>query len=434
MKNSRRVRRVVLSGYYGFGNAGDEAVLAAIVSDLRELDPTLEITVLSRDPTDTFVRLGVAAANREHFASVAAALRGADLLISGGGSLLQNVTSQRSLPYYLGVVMTARALRVPVFFYAQGIGPIRGPFGRLLMRVVANRVQFITVRDDESKALLESLGVRRPKVDVTADPAFAWDPPEARRISVGGALMEKAMGICPIPGSAPIIGIAARPWGCAPAAPGGKNERRKQEVFEASRFGPAAKALVGAIRFLREGTEGDELARAHYVLLPFHWRDDYPLAHAVAGELAREGFMPSGKHGAGAYVMPELRPEELLAAIGQVDLLVGMRLHALIFAAARGVPMVGIEYDPKVTSLLGRLGQRSAGRAEEAEARGLAFSIAEAWRSRAELRERLDQAVPDLKEQAKRTARLAVKVMEESARGRKAQQAEAASPDSGCRG
>lgn len=433
MKRQKR-RRVVLSGYYGFGNAGDEAVLAAIVNDLRELDPTLEITVLSHDPNYTFVRLGVAATNREHPGSVMAALKGADLLISGGGSLLQDVTSQRSLPYYLGIVTLARLARVPVFFYAQGIGPVRGALGRLLMRAVANRVQAITVRDEESKALLRSLGIRRPGIDVTADPAFGWDPPEARGSSLGAALVEKAMGICPIPGSAPLIGIAARPWGHGVADEKDRSDRKRQEIFQASRFGPAAQALVGAIRLLREGLGGEELARAHYVLLPFYWKDDSPLAHAIAGELAREGFMPSGKLGAGAYVMPELTPEELLAAIGQMDLLVGMRLHALIFAATRGVPMVGIEYDPKVTSLLARLGQHSAGRAENAEARGLALSIAEAWRARSELKQRLAAVVPDLREQAKRTARLAMRVMAESAEKRKAQRAEAASSDPGRRG
>ena len=43
--------------------------------------------------------------------------------------------------------------------------------------------------------------------------------------------------------------------------------------------------------------------------------------------------------------------------MGRMELLVSMRLHALIFAAGQGVPLVGIVYDPKVSGFLDYLGK-----------------------------------------------------------------------------
>jgi len=95
--------KIVISGYYGFGNAGDEAILEAMVRDLRALAPGARLVVLSADPAATAARCGVEAVPRMHLPSVLGALRGADLFISGGGSLLQDATSWRSVPYYAGI-------------------------------------------------------------------------------------------------------------------------------------------------------------------------------------------------------------------------------------------------------------------------------------------------------------------------------------------
>ncbi|MGI6649378.1 MAG: polysaccharide pyruvyl transferase family protein [Bacillota bacterium] len=115
---------------------------------------------------------GVAAVSRFNPISLIQTLRRADLLISGGGSLLQDVTSWRSILYYLGIVTLALILGQPVMFYAQGIGPIRRPWARWLTRVIANRVRLITVRDQDSLNELKHLGVTKPPVYVTADPVL----------------------------------------------------------------------------------------------------------------------------------------------------------------------------------------------------------------------------------------------------------------------
>ena len=95
---------IAISGYYGFSNAGDEAMLAAMIEVIGDLAPEAIITVISGNPDDTRRRHGVQAVHRLDVPAVMRLLKRSKLLISGGGSLLQDVTSERSLYYYLGVM------------------------------------------------------------------------------------------------------------------------------------------------------------------------------------------------------------------------------------------------------------------------------------------------------------------------------------------
>ena len=165
------MKRIVVSGYYGAKNAGDEAMLAAMLEVLGDLDPELHITVISADPADTERRHGVHAVGAMDAGAIFGAVRRADLLISGGGSLLQNVTSRRSLYYYMAVITLALLLGRRVMLYAQGIGPVTGRFACLCMRLIGNRVSLITVRDEGSMAELRRLGIRRPNRKADARPA-----------------------------------------------------------------------------------------------------------------------------------------------------------------------------------------------------------------------------------------------------------------------
>jgi glycosyltransferase involved in cell wall biosynthesis len=95
----KRKYNVVMSGYYGFGNAGDEAILQSIHQNISGTGGDISITVLSNDPEDTKNRYGYNAVNRFKLLSVFKALRNCDALVSGGGSLLQDHTSTRSRFY-----------------------------------------------------------------------------------------------------------------------------------------------------------------------------------------------------------------------------------------------------------------------------------------------------------------------------------------------
>ena len=165
---------IVISGYYGSKNGGDEAMLASMLEVLREEIPDLRVTVISIDPEYTKRRHGVDAVKRPDICTIIKKIR--DLLISGGGSLLQNVTSGRSLYYYLAIIFFALAFGRKVMLYAQGIGPIRGVLAHKLMNLIINRVDLITVRDRGSLEELARLEITRPKIFCTADPVLAIKP------------------------------------------------------------------------------------------------------------------------------------------------------------------------------------------------------------------------------------------------------------------
>lgn len=309
--------RVVISGYYGFGNAGDEAMLAAMIEALTDLEPNIHITVLSGNPEDTRCRHGVSAVFRLHYPEIIQALRNSDLLISGGGSLLQDVTSDRSLYYYLSIVMLAKKLNIPVMLYGQGIGPVRGTMAKAAVRLIGNSVDLITVRDDGSHKELKYLGITRPPVHVTADAVLAMHPVDRQL----GRTILRQHGL---EGAAPLIGFSVREW---------KDWRHYKDVLAQA---------------------ADKMAEefgARMVFLPMQWPDDLAVARKIVARMKRPAVV----------LTSEYTTSELLSLTGNLDLLIGIRLHALIFAAVMHVPMIGISYDPKVDRFLETIGDRHAG-------------------------------------------------------------------------
>lgn len=304
---------IALSGYYGFHNLGDEAILEAIICALRRLQPEVQIAVLSADPQNTAKDYGVEAVPRTHLPSIIRLLRRSDLLISGGGGLLQDVTGPRSIPYYLGIMELALLLKRKVAVYAQGVGPLRQDLNRLWVKRVLSRVQWVSVRDEASARVLAEMGVNRP-IRVTADPVYSLEPaPREETISFWE---ERGIKLSP---AEPLVGIALRPY-------------PKEKEFD--------RHLLNVIQrgcyYLRK-----EFG-ARLVYLPFHPEKDLPLARALASAAPSRGIL----------FAKSLTPREILRLMGGLDLLIGMRLHSLIFAAICGVPFVGIPYDPKVYAFL----------------------------------------------------------------------------------
>jgi polysaccharide pyruvyl transferase CsaB len=293
--------RVVLSGYYGFGNAGDESVLAGLLDGLRSEEPGIQVIVLSANPDSTRRTHGVDAIPRAR-PGIVGALRASDGLISGGGSLLQDRTSPRPVAYYAGLMHLARVLGRPYVIHAQGLGPITRRANRALATSALRGAAHVSLRDPASVAFARELGVRRP-IDLVPDPALALRPPAG----AGGHLL-----------------LAVRSWGSSMAHVDG---------------------LRAALREL--ATEMPILA------LPMQ-----DPADREASMVAIDGIT-------GAEVMPPgASLDEQLAAIGSASLVVGMRLHALILAAAAGVPALAISYDPKVDAFAAQVGHALVGQVD----------------------------------------------------------------------
>ncbi|QGU00489.1 Polysaccharide pyruvyl transferase CsaB [Candidatus Syntrophocurvum alkaliphilum] len=304
--------KICLSGYYGFDNAGDEALLSAITSTIKQIDDSAEFVVFSGYPEKTAALHGLKAVSRINPFVIIKELWQADLLISGGGSLLQDVTSSRSLPYYISIVLLAKLLRRPVIFYAQGIGPINRGFSKFLMHHIANKVDLITLRDNDSISLLKEMNITKPPIKVTADPVFTLEPSETD--------YERADSVLSgfFPDVSNVIGVSVRKW---------RPLEGYQELL--------AKVL-------------DRLVQKGYnlVFVPMDYPNDVYESHKVANLMTEK-----------AYVIEDnLSSFEHIALISRLDLMIGMRLHSLIFSASRGVPFAGISYDPKIDAFVNAFG------------------------------------------------------------------------------
>ncbi len=292
--------RIAALGYYGFGNLGDEAVLAGIRTGLREVMPDHRFLALTADAAETRrLHPGVETVNRWSWRDVFAALRGTDLFVFGGGSLLQDATSVSSVVWYALMALMTRRRSRRMLWWAQGIGPLNSPMSRRFVCMIANQADAITVRDKKSAELLKVIGVRG-SIRTVADPAFALAP--------STTISDSRL-------SAPIL-LALRAW---------RNE---------------------AAGDLLMGREGASLLGEGTTALPMHLPDDADYGRAKNPALPLYDWRARSA-----------TPEQVLGLVAQSDLMVAMRLHALIFAARVGVPFVALSYDPKVDALALAAGQ-----------------------------------------------------------------------------
>jgi polysaccharide pyruvyl transferase CsaB len=165
--------RIAIAGYYGFENLGDELILSTILSQLKQKNPSYRMTVLSASPESTARIHLVKAVPRWNLFAVVATLWRSDVLLLGGGGLIQNKTSNRSLLYYLVLIALARLLQCHVVLYAMGVEHVTGPFWkRWISFLLSSRKVKITVRDNASKMRLEEMGLPVESIHVTADPVF----------------------------------------------------------------------------------------------------------------------------------------------------------------------------------------------------------------------------------------------------------------------
>lgn len=307
---------VLICGAYGMGNAGDEAILGAILGEMREIDPDMPITVLSRSPKETEARYNVRSLHMFDVPGFLGEMKRKKLYINGGGSLIQDATSSRSLYYYLFTLRAAHALGCKVLMYGCGIGPVSGEKNRQLAgKVIDSCVDEITLREDSSLRELQSFGVKRPKITLASDPALslkrAPDPEvDAQMLALG--LEPRGKYIC----------FCLRDWE-------GFSERA--ELF----------ASAADYAFSRCGLEPVFLSANH--------RND----SAAAEKAARHMTAPY-------KIIADPMPAPLtLGVISRMQALVAIRLHGLIFAASQAVPVAGISYDPKVAAFLDYIGQKN---------------------------------------------------------------------------
>jgi polysaccharide pyruvyl transferase CsaB len=289
--------RAVLCGYYGMGNGGDEALLATL---LQMLPASVTPVVLSGNPAETAQRYGVEAVPRKALGPVVRTLRSADAFIWGGGSLLQDATSLQNPMYYGGLMVLAQWLGLKTIAWGQGIGPLNQPLSQGLGRYALRHCDGVSVRDNGSAAWLARWhvpGLQAP------DPVWA----------LASTPLE---GLWDLPAPRVAVALRPHPW---------LTEARLDQFTQAlAAFQQATQTCV--------------------LLVPFQPVKDLPLAEYIQPRLAG----PS-------HIYNVADPRQLKGLFRGVDMTIGMRLHALIMAAAEGCRCFALSYDPKVDHLMADL-------------------------------------------------------------------------------
>ena len=357
---------IVISGYYGYNNSGDDIMLKSIIQNLRAEKKNLSLTVLSLKPKETRAQFHVNAVHRFNLLAVFLRLRKAQLLITGGGNLIQDETSTQSLLYYLGVINTARWLGVKNMLYAKGIGPVNRPVNVKRVRNSINKVNLITLREgEESLGVLDEIGITKPEVHVTADAAFALPPATVGEVNLA------EYGI-----TGEFFCVALRPWAQNPTD------------FESQ--------LVYFVNQLIE-TYGYQA-----VFVPMRPEQDSDIARRIISQL---------KHPA---IFLDVPPKDYNLArnvLGQASFTVCMRLHALIYAMEKGVPSVGLVYSPKIRGFMQAMGQKWYMPVEETTANKLTDFATEIHANKAEISAEIYENSRRLRELAARNAKLCVELI-----------------------
>lgn len=349
--------RIVVSGYYGYDNVGDEAILESLITTFRSLEPGIEIVVLSGQPETTAARYRVEAVNRWNLLAVWKAIKASDGLVSGGGTLLQDVTGRKSVPYYAGIMQMAAWLDVPFVVYAQGIGPVQSRLNQSITRRVLTKASLLTVRDQRSKAQLLELGIKQA-IDIVPDPAFGLS---LERESTASITISKQ----------PMIAVALREWTC---------DKQYWSL------------IVKALALCRR-------AGFQLVFVPMHGEKDEEVSQAIVNRIDDEAVVLDA----------ELPIREKAAAIAKANVLVGMRLHSLIFAALANVPFVALAYDPKVDSFAEQCKQPIFNVSEiNWSEEDLFAAILDQYENREEIKEELAPLITTMKANVERTAERAL--------------------------
>ena len=322
-KNERE--SIMICGAYGRGNAGDDAILEAIVQEMRALDPERTICVMSRRPQETRLTYRTGAVYTFNIFSILRRFRHAALYINGGGTLMQDVTSTRSIWYYCYTLRAAKKRGCKVMMYGCGIGPInRAGNRKMAAKTIEGSVDRITLRDENSRQELARMGVTRPDIRVSADPTIILDAAPYEVVSLA---MEQS-GIDP---NGRYIGFGLRNWkGLDAALP--------------------AIAAAADYAYEKHGLTP--------VFVPIEFPSDLTPAERVGALL----------HCPWHAVRTRQPIEVTIGILARMKTVVGIRLHSLMFSAGQGVPVVGMSYDIKVDSFLKYIGSSTCLQLREVKA------------------------------------------------------------------
>lgn len=362
-------KEILISGYYGFKNSGDDALLSAIINDISKYKESPNIVVLSKAPAETQKLYRVKSINRFNIPSIMRHMRNAEMLISGGGTLMQDGTSTKSLWYYLKIINMALKRNMKVMLYSNGIGPLNHERSREMTRDTLNQVDLITLRDSASAELLKKIGVNKPKILITADPALDLEGASTEK----GRMLLSEIGT---PLDKKLFGVSVRRW------------QNNNPDFE--------RIIAEVCDYVSE--KYDMMP----VFIPMQIERDLMISQSIAARMKHK-----------AVVVKKRYPvDEVMSIVASMNLCIGMRLHSLIYAAVASVPLIGLVYDPKVSSFMEHTHQKLYTGVKDLSARKLITLIDECMNNYKEISKDLRNNYKELREKAELNAKLAMELYE----------------------
>lgn len=309
------MKHILIGGYYGYGNIGDEAILEAFAQKISSY-PEIKTTVLSSNPKYTSKTQGFSAVSRNNPISVISAFIKSNLFVQGGGGLIQDSTSFRSPFFYLGQLMLAHITARKIYIMGQGIGPLNNSFARFLTHELFGTAKAIVVRDLSSKTFL--MGSLPADFDITiaSDLALMLDPaPDDVSEDI---LYDEGLGDLP----EPILAVTIK----------GNPKDRKLVGYYATALSTWLDENGGSV-----------------LMVPFFPRCDIPFAEKIM----------SGIKGNTGLIRNSYKPSEILSLYKFVEHVLAGRLHSIIFAALAQTSFTPIVYDPKMNFFLEKIGRES---------------------------------------------------------------------------
>lgn len=349
---------ILISGYYGFKNSGDDTLLLSIIQQLKSRKSDVELCVLSASPEDTQKTYNVRSVKRDNPFALIKALFSCKMLLVGGGTLIQDATSTKSLLYYLYIIKAATMLGKKVMLYSNGIGPLKEE-NRKITKKTLNRVDVITLRDQASAGELKNIGVTKPKIKLLSDCAFG--------------LTAELQNTKQAKGDYFIVSV--------------RNFKNLDTNF--------CDTLAAACDYLFTKYSLTP------VFVPFQASKDRKICEEIMSKTncSTELFDSECEIG------------ELLSLIAGARLCIGMRLHSLIYSVMCNTPVVGLVYDPKVSGFMEYIGQKSYIYTNKLDKSELLTLLDSSIQNEEKIKNELLESYLEMKEKAKENSQIAIELL-----------------------
>jgi polysaccharide pyruvyl transferase CsaB len=312
-------RRIILNGYYGFDNFGDELILLSLIRLLQHFG--FSVTVISQSPEITRQRYGVSAIGRYNLLQLFFNLWRSNGFISGGGGLLQDSTGPNSVLYYGGMLALARMFGLVTIHGFTSVGPIERNIMRRIAGIALNCCHLVLVRDSKSATLVEELTLKRPLE--TADAVWLLPPVELPM---------------PIPPN-PMVEGKGNVWRIALSL-------RPHKRFSY----PNQEALARVLADLM--TRAATQVRVELSLVSCEDEMDAPFLKEFEGLLIAH-LSEKTRH---RLSIQHVSQHQALVTLASSHWVMGMRYHAIVASLLNKRPVFALDYDPKVQALVEALG------------------------------------------------------------------------------